>query len=176
MQALARLRNGDPDGAYDSASRALSFIVAAQPVGYWMQQSTAAVAEVLLTLLEADRGPAPCTVLRDQARQAVRALRRFARRFPMGRAQTLLWSALLAWLGGHHRAAMRGWRRTTETAAHLGAPYEQARAHFEIGRHLPFDALPRRAHLERAVMLFEGLGCATDGARARAEHERRRPA
>jgi tetratricopeptide (TPR) repeat protein len=171
MQALARLRTGERDGAYESASRALSFLAASQPVADWIQHGTAAVAEVLLTLLETD-GPVRGS-LEEQARQAVRAMRRFARRFPVGRPHALLWGGLLAWLSGHRRRARHCWRRSVDAATRLRTPYELGRAHLELGRHLPIDAPARLVHLDQAVVVFQGLGCATDLARARAEREGR---
>ncbi|PYO40062.1 MAG: serine/threonine-protein kinase PknK [Gemmatimonadetes bacterium] len=175
MQALARLRTGDREGAYESASRAISFLAASQPVGDWMQHGTAAVAEVLLTMREAG-GPGPPgsrVELGRQARQAVRAMRRFARRFPVGGPHALLWGGLLAWLGGHRRLARRRWRRAVDAATRLRTPYELGRAHLELGRHLSIDGPARVAHLDQAVSVFQRLGCATDLSRARAERERR---
>ena len=175
MQALARLRTGDREGAYESASRAISFLAASQPVADWMQHGTAAVAEVLLTMREAG-GPGPPgsrVELGRQARQAVRAMRRFARRFPVGGPHALLWGGLLAWLGGHRRLARRRWRRAVDAATRLRTPYELGRAHLELGRHLSIDGPARVAHLDQAVSVFQRLGCATDLSRARAERERR---
>jgi hypothetical protein len=48
---------------------------------------------------------------------------------------------------------MRRWKRCIALAESLGTPYERARAHLEIGRHLP-DAPERRRHLEEAVRLL----------------------
>jgi hypothetical protein len=45
-------------------------------------------------------------------------------------------------------------------------PYEAARAHYEIGRHLGETDPARRFHLERAVELFRDLGAEDDAARA----------
>ena len=176
MQALARLRTDDREGAYDSAARALSFLAASQPIGDWMQHGTAAVAEVLLTLLEAGwAGPAGSrVVLERQARQAVRAMRRFAHRFAVGRPHALLWGGLLAWLGGHRRLAVRRWQRTLRVATELRTPYELGRAHLELGRHLPIDAPARRAHLDHAAVVFQRLGCATELTRVQTELSRHR--
>jgi hypothetical protein len=46
-------------------------------------------------------------------------------------------------------------------------PYERARAHYELGRHLPSgDRSPLdldwRDHLEQARAEFEAIGCRTD--------------
>jgi predicted SAM-dependent methyltransferase len=39
----------------------------------------------------------------------------------------------------------------------MQTPYALARAHFEIGRHLPPDHPQRRRHLAQARRLFEAL-------------------
>jgi eukaryotic-like serine/threonine-protein kinase len=45
-------------------------------------------------------------------------------------------------------------------------PYDQARLHYEIGRHLPTDDPARGKHLEHACALFEQMGATYDLARA----------
>ena len=47
-------------------------------------------------------------------------------------------------------------------------PYEAARAHAELGRHLPPDSPARHEHLGKAAALFEQLGSTWDLARVRA--------
>ena len=162
MQALARLRTGDRKGAYESAMQALAFLAESAPVGYWMQQGTAATAEVLLTLFESRRAPSSAMpALRRDALSAVGAVVRFARRFPMGKPQSLLQRARMAWVEGRPRLAMRRWRRAVEAAARGGLPYEEACAHLEMGRRLKNDERGRLEHLEAAETRFRQLGCAT---------------
>jgi hypothetical protein len=55
---------------------------------------------------------------------------------------------------------MQRWRRTIRTAQAHEQPFEEARAHFEIGRHLPAADAERRVHLERAQALAQSLGYA----------------
>jgi hypothetical protein len=164
MQSLARLYAGDRQGAYDGASRALSLLTASEPVGYWMQHGTAAVAEVFLTLWE-ERWPGvpEAAVLRRQARAAVGATRAFARRFLLGKPPMLLWKGTLAWVSGRERQGRRLWTRALESAQRLRMPYERARAHLELGRHELPDA--RARHLEAAILQFEQLGCSVEAAR-----------
>lgn len=161
MRGLARLRGGDPAGALDSARGALAHLLATQPLGYWVQHGTAATAEVFLTALECDLarlGESRAVVLRE-ARQATLCLRRFARRFPLGRSHAALWSGVEAFARGRHGRAQRLWRRTLGVAAELGTPYEEARAHFEIGRRAAVDDPARRPHLEQAREIFTRLQC-----------------
>jgi tetratricopeptide (TPR) repeat protein len=166
-QSLARLYAGDRQGAYDGASLALPLLTAAEPVGYWMQHGTAAVAEVFLTLWEERWTGAPdATLLRRQARAAVGATRAYARRFRLGEPPMLLWKGTLAWLSGREWQARRLWTRALESSQRLHMPYERARAHLELGRHEPPDAAERTRHLEAAIQQFEQLGCSIEGARS----------
>jgi len=171
MLALARLRTGDLAGAHEWAGRGLALIVTTAPVAYWMQQASAALAEVFLGLLD--------TAMRDdvrsklqlvtQARGACGALRRYARHFPLGRPHYQLWEGTRAWHGGHRRRAFRHWRRSVRLAGAQGMPYELARAHLEIGRHLPADDPGRSRHLTQALDLARRYDFVREIARVDAE-------
>jgi hypothetical protein len=52
-------------------------------------------------------------------------------------------------------------------AQKLAMPYDEALAHFEIGRHASGDE--RRDHLDRAADIFKRLGAEYDLQRAQAE-------
>lgn len=161
MRALARLRAGDDAGAFASARGALSYLLVTQPLGYWMQHGTAATAEVFLALLGSRSiplGETPATLTR-YARQATACLRRFARRFPVGRPHALLWSGHAAQLAGKSARAVRLWRRAIAAAEQLGTPYEEGRGHYDIGRQLPPQDPQRAVHLDRAREIFERIGC-----------------
>lgn len=169
MSALAHLCAGDLGAAYDSADRALTFIVGSPPVAYWTQQGTAATAEVFLTLLEATSksDPRGRSRLVPRVQSACAGLRRYARRFPLGQAHAALWLGTWASLSGRPRRAMRLWRRAIETAARLDTPYERGRAHLEIARTSAPGAVDRGHHLHEAIDVFTRLGAAADLARAR---------
>ncbi len=162
--AIARLRNGNPRGAREAAERAVVKTREINPVAYWLQQPLAMTAETLLSLLEAELdSAAPASASLDAlAREALGALRRYARRLPLGRPHAHLWSGLHAWLRGKQRVAMQEWRRTIVLADELGTRYEWARGHFEIGRHLADDSEARTAHLRDAGEEFERLGCGVE--------------
>lgn len=172
--ALAWLRLDEPQRALEQARRALGHLPPGAPVAYWIQHGTAAAAEVLLTLLErCPPGDLQRRGLAVDAAAAVAAIRRYARRFPLGRAHALLWHGLLQWLSGRRRRALRTWRSAIATGRALVCPYEEARAHLEIARHLE-DGHPRWApHIERARTLFEQTGCAEGLTLLRAEQARR---
>jgi hypothetical protein len=161
--AMARLMNGDNAGAYDAAERAVAQTREAKPVAYWLQNAFAVMVETLLSLQEAGWTPAAtgATPVGHLADEAVAALWRFARQVPLGRAHAHLGRGLASWLAGKESRAMRDWQKAASLADALGLRYELARAHFEIGRHLP-EGESRASHLRRAQDQFERLGCAVE--------------
>jgi tetratricopeptide (TPR) repeat protein len=171
MLALARLRTGDRLGAFTAASRSLELIMATQPVAYWMQHGMAATCEVLSTLLEDPHGldDNARAQLRRFVKQACVGMRRYARRFPLGRPPADLWEGMQAWLDGHPRRALRRWQRCIRQAMELELPYERGRAHFEIARCRMVSDPERLEHLLQAIELFEGLGCSYELGAARAQ-------
>jgi hypothetical protein len=161
--AMARFLNGDHAGAYEAAERAIEQSRENQPVGYWLREPFAVIAETLLSLQEMGWTPespqaAPVSRLADEA---VAAMVRFARPMPLGRPYAHLWRGWAKWLAGKKSSAMRDWHTAEALGVRLGLPYEVARAHFEIGRHLP-EGEARTTRLRRAQEGFERLGCAMD--------------
>jgi predicted ATPase/DNA-binding SARP family transcriptional activator len=145
-------------------------------------EAQAGIPEVCLALLELDvdgrgspRGsgdPNPAA-LRATAAAGVRRLRRYARTFPMARPRSLICLGWWAWSDGRTRAARRAWARAVREGERLQMPYELARAHHELGRHLaPGERSPlgldRAEHLERAMTGYRTAGCGADLARVRA--------
>ncbi len=164
MLALALLRIGDKVAAFQSAERALPHIVATRPIAYWTQHGTAATAEVFATLLEDSQGldAEARSRLPTYTRQACKGVRRFAASFLFGRPHAYLWEGLRQWAEGRQARAFHAWRRTLRLGARLRTPYELARAHLEIGRHLPPGDRQRDHHLQAAATLFTRLGCAAE--------------
>jgi hypothetical protein len=134
------------------------------PSSYGVLSGYANPAEVYLSLWEAGY---PQPGLDRLARKACKVTHSFARVFPIGRPRALLWDGLYHWLAGKPARATRAWQASLAAAARLEMPYDEALAHYELGRHLP-DADPgREEHLARACEIFERLGAAYDLARAR---------
>jgi len=174
LLALSRLRTGDPPGAYEAADRALWHIRAMRPIAYWLQPPLAAVVEVFLALQEEGWGPDGeiRRALPRRGRQALAGLRAFATHVPVGRPSALLWRGLVAWLERRPTRARRYWKRSIELAEQMGTPYERARAHLEIGRHMSLHEEGRSYHLSQALEQFGQLGSITDSGRAQAELDR----
>jgi hypothetical protein len=61
------------------------------------------------------------------------------------------------WLSGRPRRALKAWKKSLELSQQMDLPYEQARAHWEIGRHLPTENPEHHEHLEAAYELFRKL-------------------
>jgi hypothetical protein len=139
----------------------------------------AGIPEVCLTLLELDGAPGPAlrqanagasgpgpapAELRATAAAGVRRLRRYARAVPMARPRALVCLGWSRWLDARPAAARRAWAKAVREAERLRMPYELARAHHELGRHLAAGkrsplGLDRAGHLERALAGFQAIGC-----------------
>jgi tetratricopeptide (TPR) repeat protein len=163
LLALAYLRRQDEEHARLAAQRAASLIAQSQPVAIHILEGYAAVAEVHLSLWAAGDH----TAVRP-ARQACAALRRFARPFPFARPRAWLCRGQAAYLTGQRRRALAAWRKSLATAERLAMPYEQGRAHYELGRHLPAGHPARQSHLSRACKIFADIGASYELAHAQA--------
>jgi hypothetical protein len=171
--ALLRLRAADHRGAYATVTEAMGVLGASEPVGYWMLPALSAVAEVLLTLAEraaSDLGPEDA--LMRQVASAIRMFRTFAKHLPFARAAALTWRGTFAWIGGRRALAMRCWRRAVVAGTVQRMPYDLARAHLELGRHLDPGSPARSAHLHEALATFDRLGCTVESMCARSALER----
>ncbi|MET8122578.1 BTAD domain-containing putative transcriptional regulator [Micromonospora sp. NPDC005189] len=139
-------------------------------------EAHAGVPEVCLTLLEL-AGPRGSSVrgadepdpadLRSTTAAALRRLHRYARTFPMARPRALICLGRYRWLDGHAGAASRAWVRAAREAERRQMPYELARAHYELGRHLAAGQrstlrLDRAEHLNRAITGFDAAGCTAE--------------
>ncbi|HEY3066629.1 MAG TPA: hypothetical protein VGL09_12605, partial [Methylomirabilota bacterium] len=165
--ALVRIRGGEPRLAQHAADTAARLIAGAAPTEAWTRDGYAGAAEVYLALWEA--GSRECA---RSARRACTAMRKYARVFPIGKPLAGIYQGLAEWLDGRPGRAMRAWQRGLAAAERLGMPDDQARAHYEIGRHLTAQDPARRQHLERARALFERIGATLDFARATEALER----
>jgi hypothetical protein len=144
-------------------------------------EAHAGIPEVCLALMERDggstgsgerqanagaSGPAPAE-LRATAAAGVRRLRRYARTCPMARPRALVCLGWSRWLDARPAAARRAWAKAVREAERLRMPYELARAHHELGRHLTAGkrsplGLDQAGHLERARAGFQAIGCGGD--------------
>ena len=161
--AVVHLRLGDTARCREWAAAGWSAAAGRHSIAaVSLVQSYWALSDVALALWERGEDETAPVV----ARRARRELRRYARLFPIGRPRALVNDGLALWLRGRPRAARRSWRAGLEAAERLDMPYEMARAHYEIGRHLPKADAACRVHLEQASQLFASVGAEDDVARA----------
>lgn len=124
---LARLREGDPARAALEATRTARGLGSQMPTAVYSLEGYAGPAEVLVTL--AASRPA----LLPEAREAVRALRLFARTFPVARSRALCFAARLALVEGATRRAEAQGAQALSEAVRLGLPYDEACARELLG-------------------------------------------
>jgi class 3 adenylate cyclase/tetratricopeptide (TPR) repeat protein len=163
LLALVRLRRGEMDAAGGHADAVANWVAGSRASAYYSSHVYAAAAETRLAILE--RAVEGGTLARERAplveaaRASCRALERFARTFAIARPAAALWRGLLTRLEGDLVGALACWDRSREAAERLAMPLDRALALRETARHLPRGA-ERRARLEEAAALLDGLGAA----------------
>jgi DNA-binding SARP family transcriptional activator/predicted ATPase len=167
--ALSLLQCDDDTGAAEAAQTGARLIERNTFAGAWTLEGFAGVAETYLALWEAAHHrqgkPADREVLADAARRACNAMRAFARVFSIAQPRAWLYHGWRDWLSGAPARANRAWRRGLEIAEQLAMPYEQGRAHYELGRHAASHD-QRQEHLRRALEIFATLDAGYDQTRA----------
>jgi hypothetical protein len=120
-----------------------------------------AASEVFLAIWENERSGRGSSAA-HQAERVCRHFRKYARINPVARARTYLAQGSAEWLRGHHERAFGTWRRALVEAERFGLPYEAARVHYEVGRHLAPSDPARAEHLAKAEAGFGHLNAASD--------------
>lgn len=162
LLALVALRCDQRPLARHSIATAAQLMGQVPPTAIYALAGYAGVAEVYLTLWEmrSYQSYAEQQELVQAARRACLALNSFGRAFPVVCPRARLWQGLYAWLGGQPQRAHKLWQQSLAAANMLAMPYEQGRAHYEIGRHA--TGATRRTHLTQAVAIFDRLGASYD--------------
>jgi class 3 adenylate cyclase/tetratricopeptide (TPR) repeat protein len=163
LRAATYLRQGAHQRALESAGQTMDMAAKAMPNSYGALSGYANPAEVYLVLWEAGH---PQPGLDRLARRACKLARSFARVFPIGRPRALLWGGLYEWLAGKPARAQKAWQESLAMAQSLEMAYDEALAHYEIGRHTEAGDPARQEHLAHAGEIFDRLGAAYDLARA----------
>ena len=140
-------------------------------IPFYAIEGYAGAAEVCLMLWE--NGYLQAGEGAKAAGRAVKNMRSFGRLFPIGQPRSWLYQGLYHWLDRKPTKAHKAWQKSLEHAKKLSMPYEQALAHFEMGRHLSERMTPanddeRQAHLIQARDIFTELNAASDLARVEA--------
>lgn len=159
MSALAHLQSRQFEQALHDAREGLRLILESRPISFSTLSGSAGVATTLVALWAYARGggaPDRPEVLKREARRALKALRRFARVYPIGWPQCLLIEGHFQYVAGRKTAALKAWRQAAGRASELDMPYEEALAHHAIARHAG-GSEGTVAHASAAA-LFETLG------------------
>jgi hypothetical protein len=96
-------------------------------------------------------------MLQISAKKACQAMHAFSRIFPIAQPRAWLCQGWYDWISGKRSQANRIWQKGLGLTEHLAMPYEQARAHYELARHLK-DGVKSRLHLEKANNIYTELG------------------
>ena len=119
--------------------------------------------EAILLLWERE-APAPGSAAwkahADRAALALSRMKGYAQSFSIGAPAAANRRALWHWLHGRRAKAIAAWQRAIAAAERRGIPYEAAKAHLELARHLPLGAAERRSHAEAAAAIYAKLGAA----------------
>lgn len=161
--AQIHLQRGDMDSAKQSAGLAMERIVRNRPTAFYSLEGFAGAAEVYLAALENEKNPDDL----KSARRAVKSLHEFGRILPIGRPRAWLHQGLLDWAEGRQKKAVQAWEKSLGLAEQMSMPYEAARAHYEIGRHVEVHAPARQIHLQKAIEMFSEMGAKYELQKAR---------
>lgn len=147
----AYLAVGNLDKAQEIVQRLIDLLGTAVPSSYILFDGYSTIAKVTLTLWEQDSSNKAKAA---KAAQACKLMWGYTRLHAIGRARAWLYQGWYDWLNGRHNKAKQAWQKSLEAAFAIQAPYEQALAHYELGRHLHDNDPLRRQHLEKAIYFF----------------------
>jgi DNA-binding SARP family transcriptional activator/predicted ATPase len=160
LLAVARLHQEEYVLARQSADAAALQISNSSHTVFTNAEGYSAVVEAYLGLLvhcDNHEGGERKTLLR-QTSQVLKAMQIQARGVPAGLSRYWLLLGLYHWLTGAQRQAFKDWHKCLADARRLQMPFDQGRACYEIGRHLPPDHPQRQTYLKQACELLEQLG------------------
>jgi tetratricopeptide (TPR) repeat protein len=129
----------------------------------------ASVAEVFLTLWQNHT----TTKILDQinysleecqtaARRALKSMEKYAHIYELAQPRTHYLKGWLAALEGKLQDAIQFWKNGLQIAQTLGMPYEEARLHDILSRHLPAENPETEVHRNTARQIFEKLDARLD--------------
>ncbi len=154
LAAMIHLGRRERSLAIAASEEAMRLTAGRRPTYFATYLGYIAPAKVYLNLIEAGQAAHDSHA---RASEALARLGRYAAVFPIGRPRHANLTGTRAWLLGRHGDAFQAWRRALAMATELSMPYEQALAHFEMGRHLEAVDTNRAMHLTTAREILAGL-------------------
>ena len=173
LLALALFERGDFDAARVLLDEGLS-IMATLPrlaTAHHLLNGLDTFSELTLRFWEREAplpGSAAWKRWEGQATLAITRTNGYARMFAIGTPMAAQRVALQHWLCGRRSKALAAWRHAIAEGERTAIPYETAKAHLELARHLPAGDAQAGAHAAQAATLFGQLGAHAGLRQARA--------
>jgi tetratricopeptide (TPR) repeat protein len=161
LLALVHLHRQEFDLARTAADRAAGLMAQTSPTSALSVPGYAAVAETYLALWE-NAARSNDQTFKRLARQACKALRNFARVFPIGQPRACLYQGRFEWQSGRPFEAGRWWHKGLAMAHQLEMPYAQGLLHLQLALCLPPTDPARADHLALAQEILTRLGAKGD--------------
>ena len=166
--AVCLLKQGDQVRAKQLADETLQLILKTAVTGYGGLEGYG-IAEVYAQLSKESRDRSVRFDSESKMRQLLKAFHQYGAVISLGKAPAHLWEGRWAWLNGHPILALRHFQQSLQIAQQIKLPYDEAMAHYWLGRLLKDGRLPHwpgvmgdlaqraRNHGEAAVRVFTSL-------------------
>lgn len=173
LLALSLMESGETDQARALADEGITLMAALPRVAtaHHLLNGLDAFSELILRLWEIEAPERGSAAWREWSHRAAMATRRadaYARVFAIGRPMAARHRGLHLWLLGRPAKAVAAWQQAITEGQDRGIPYETAKAHLELARHVGADDPRRLDHAQRAIAIFSHIGAQAGEARARA--------
>jgi hypothetical protein len=165
--AMARLWNGQQEQAREAAALSQALILKTQPNAFYALEGYAGVAEVGISLWDANADAADKKSAAKAARASLKGLKQFAAFFPIGIPRAQLWEGMYQWKLGKRSKAHAIWQKGLALAQENQFAYEEAMLRRVIATYMEAGDPARITHFQRAVELFAAIGATRDAALSR---------
>jgi tetratricopeptide (TPR) repeat protein len=156
FQAVIHFRRSEFKDAFQTAQAAVEFAEKYSTTGIGFIRHYSELARVCIGLWNSED-------LDPGVRNLTRRMRRLLstlKFMPPAMPSVELYEGIYAFLNNQPRRANGLWQSSLTAARKLQMPYDEARALYEIGRHLPVNDPRRAENLKAAAAIFERLGAA----------------
>lgn len=164
--ALAYHRLGETEKALAFAGRVFDLTANVRPTVYSLDVGFAAIAEVYFELWEnAVQNPDRKTnaaKYKQSAEKALKLLLTFKNVFPIGQAYLAYYQGWYEWLTDKQHTAVKSWQKGLSAAQKYRLLQEEGLIRIKLGIALKNNHLDQKAHLERAIQIFEEMGASRE--------------